>query len=342
MSRNNLILCIAAIIQAVIIALVFWLNSRPANATIENLITVPQDNISALTITDDTGNTLSLGKEADTWVLPDADNYPADEFRVNSFLQSLTNVNPQGLIARNSSSYERLNISDNNFIRKIEVTNASGKDETLYLGSSPRASAIHARSSNGSEVYLTGDIRSSDADTNKGFWVDTSIFNIPQNDIISVQLSNESGDYTFEKVEDIWQFNELPNGETFKESSLTNILSNIANLRMLEPLSLESTDTHGTGNAAASIQLTTQTTIEATEASAETSENEATELEAVETETEEKTYTLEIGNDSEDGFAVKSSESDYVLKVSKAIVENLITHTLEDFSVQPEPEVQGE
>ncbi|MCA9838004.1 MAG: DUF4340 domain-containing protein [Trueperaceae bacterium] len=340
MNRNNLILALLAVVQAALIATVFWTSARPVSQTFAPLISADKAAISAFTISDDTGQSLTLEKINDAWVLPDADNFPADEVRIDSFLTSLMNTKPQGLIARNASSYDRLSISDNNFVRKIELVNSSGKDDVLYLGSSPRASAAHIRSSSGPNVYLTTDLRSSDASTEKSAWIDTSYLSFASNDVVEVTITNAQGDFSFSKDGDTWAMASPVTGESLDPEKVNSIIRNMANLRMLEPLNLASSNSHGTDAPIAAIEIKTRTEVipegtNPTDDTASSSEAETSTSPAEPTYTEAN-FTVAVGDALEDAYAVKGSESDYVVSVNSYLLEALINNSADDFMVQTE------
>ena len=338
MNRNNFILSLLAGVQTVIIALVFWASARPVEQSFAPLVSASSQDISAFTLSDDNGQSLSLNKLGDIWVLADSDNFPADEFRVASFLNNLSNLSQQGLIARNANSYDRLSVADNNFVRKIELVNESGKDDVIYLGTSPRASAVHLRTSSSPNVYLSSDLRSSDLSTAKSAWIDTSYLSFSVDEVTEVNLRNNNGSFSFRRFDNTWTMLEQPEGDKFDPEKLTGLLQPLANLRMQEPLKLISTNAYGTNEPAASIEIKIISQGVTGTSVTENSSDSNTASDSAEGELSETIYTFLVGNALDTGYAVKASTSDYVVSVGSFAVENLINYSSEDFMVQDPPE----
>ncbi len=338
MSRKNLFLSFIALAQAGIVALVFWASARPVNQTNAPLVSASSQDISSFTVSDDTGQSLTLSKVKDVWVLADSDNFPADEFKISSFLSKVTNLTTQGLIARNANSYERLSIADTNFVRKIELTNSSGKDDVIYLGSSPRASSAHIRSSSSPNVYLTSALTSSDIGVSKSAWIDTNYLSFSADDATEVKLKNANGEFLFSKENGVWSMANAPEGETFDPETLTSLLGKVSGLRMQEPLKLATTDAFGTDQPVATLEVKTNTEVipESSSQQTETNTSSDTSTTPAEPTFTEAVYTIDVGNSLDNAYAVKASTSDYVVNIGSFAVEDLIKFSSQDFMVKEE------
>ena len=89
MNRRNQILAAILAAQLLLVALVFW--PRKAATVSSGQILFPgieADRIVQMTIRAAQGQSLTLARRPNGWVLPDADDYPCREENVTSFRQS--------------------------------------------------------------------------------------------------------------------------------------------------------------------------------------------------------------------------------------------------------------
>lgn len=322
MNRRNQILTALAVLQIVLVAAVVWLETRPASgAEVGPLLgeDFSADDVASVTVTDGEGNTIALARQNDEWVLPDADDFPAQGNTVTELLETLAGLTRQPLIASNTSSHEQLQVAEDDFVRRIGVELADGTQQTLYVGSSPRANAAHVRVEGQNEVYLARDLPTWNYTAEATSWIDALYLNVNRETIVGFTLENENGTFEFQKNDrGEWEMADVPEGETLAPNNVSSVLGSVATIRIRRPLGTELQPAYGLEDPAA--------------------------VATIETESEEgsKTYTVEIGAQLDDtSYAVKSSESAYYVAVSKASLENVVTHTLEDFLQQPATPTPG-
>ncbi|MBT3265496.1 hypothetical protein HN371_00005, partial [Candidatus Poribacteria bacterium] len=114
-SRRNQILAAAAIVQAIVAAIVLWPRANASATTAEPLLPNLAGGLTAFTITNGDDESLSLAKEGGTWVLPDADSYPADAEKVTELMDKLADVTRARLATRTSGSHRRLKVHPEEF-----------------------------------------------------------------------------------------------------------------------------------------------------------------------------------------------------------------------------------
>lgn len=124
-------------LQIALILVVFLLQ-KPVAAS-NNLIfpDLKIENVTEIKISDSTGNEVSMQKKATQWVLPLQDDFPVLEEKVQQLIEKLALIRDNRLITQSEASHSRLNISDENFVSKVELT-INGTKNTLYFGSSPQ------------------------------------------------------------------------------------------------------------------------------------------------------------------------------------------------------------
>lgn len=354
MNRSNWLLTGLALVQLALVAVVFGLGGQPAPLASGPLLgDFTTDSVSALTLTNDAGTTLRLEKKADAWVLPEADDFPANGEAIGTLLNRLGSLGSQGLIARNASSYPRLSVADDSFLAKVDLEQGS-KTTSLYVGSSPRGGVSHVRVSGAPEVYLSG-ISSSDVSAEASAWIDTSYLSLNPDEVVALSLENAQGSFNFEKSDGTWTLQGLGAGQTFDAENFDALVRQVSSLNMEKPLGKENKPEYGLDTPQARLTLTVQpatpktTTDEATVDPVPTPEsitpdttpdaeeppdNETSGEAAPPSPPEPKTYTLTIGPRGENSYLVRSSESAYVVAVSSSSLTSFVENDLAAFLVQ--------
>jgi hypothetical protein len=307
--RHHQILAGILAVQIVLSIFVFW----PKTATVEREPLFPEletEDVVALAIADTEGNNTQLKKVTGDWVLPDADDYPAQADKITSLLDKIAGLTTGRLVTRTDASHKRLQVAPDEFVRRIDFETAEGTKRTLYLGSSPRYNATHFRLDGQSETYLTSDISTWDTKADAASWVDTAYLSISQDDVTKMTLENTNGTLIFTKdEEDKWTMDGLAADETLDETKVTDSIRQAASVTMLSPLGKEEKASYGMDepNAVVALETITQTT------------------------------TLRVGakDPDDNSYIVTSSESPYYVRVSEYGVKNLVESTGDDFLQAP-------
>ena len=319
MSRTNRILVASLAVQIVLVAVVFW--PRPASvAGGESFFAgLEAEQITRLTISDETGNQVKLAKGLGDWVLPEADDYPCLENKAPEFLEKIVALKTNRLVTQTPASHKRLKVASDAFERRVEIELADGTTHLLYLGTSPSYGATHVRADGQNEVYLAS-LSASEAGVNASNWIDTLYFSVVQDQIVALTLENANGRFEFEKDDaGTWTMAEniakdLAADETLNENNVTSLATRASSLRMLRPLGKTEQDDYGldTPNAVVTVQ---------------TKDAEGT----------FKTYTLRVGAKSEEdnSYVVISSESPYYVRVSEYTVKDFVEKVRDDFLELP-------
>lgn len=314
--RHHQILAGILIAQIVLTAIVFW--PRPSTAGQAELLFADLEvgDVTVLKIEDAEGNVVTLEQVTGEWVLPEADEYPANTDEVNSFLESLAALSTGRLVTRSDTSHRRLQVSPREFGRRISFETRAGVEHTLFLGSSPQYGAVHFRVEGQSETYLTDEVSTFDAAATPSAWIDTTYQSVAQADVKRVTLENANGTFVFEKDdEEGWMMADLGEGEMLDEAQVTAAVRRASSVSMKRPLGKEERPSYGMDDPSALVTL----------------------------ETDEGTVTLRVGaRDADDAsYVVKSSESDYYVAVAETSVQALVENGRDAFLQEP-PTPEGE
>jgi hypothetical protein len=309
MKRHNQILAGVLVIQIILGVVVFWPRSAATGASEPLFPDLEAGDIAVLTIADADGNSIQLKRVSGDWVLPDADDYPAQADKITPLLDKIVGLTTGRLVTRTDASHKRLQVAPDDFVHRIDFETADGTKRTLYLGSSPRYGATHFRVDGQSETYLTNELSTWETKANAASWVDTGYLSVPRDDITKMTLENANGTFTFTKDGEVWTMDGLAADETLDENKVTALVQQAASVNMVRPLGKEEQAAYGTDQPNAVVTL----------------------------ETSDKTITLRVGAKDPDAnsYVVISSESPYYVRVSGYSLNNLVENTRDDFLQAP-------
>ncbi len=311
LNRSNMALAVLLLIQTALLGISAIGATRTVTAPTGPLLAgFSAAAVERITVADNLDNEVSLARSEEGWVLPNADDFPANAAKIEELLGKIADLNTGRLIASSSSSLARLEVGDDKFQRRLGLVTDSAS-ESLYLGGSGGVDAVYVRRGGDSQVYLGVGLNTWEAPTQVSMWIDTSYVNVPQEDILAITLNNDHGRFGFRRDGEAWVYAGLGEGETFDTTRMANILRNAASVRMTEPLGLEARDAYGLDDPAVTVEVLHREVLEVESAAAETADEAADETEA-EIEYVERSYTLAIGAQQEGGdYALKSSAKDY-------------------------------
>lgn len=313
MSRRNQILALVLVVQIVLGVVVFWPRTVASDTGGGPLFPdFEADEVTALTIVDSEDNRVTLAKNGEAWVLPEADDYPADSEKITPILEKIEGIETDRLVTRTDASHRRLQVAGDDFSRRLEISLADDGQRQLYVGSSAGASATHVRAADQSEVYLTGELTPFEVNAQASSWIDTLYFTVPQTATVALTLENSNGTFEFEREGDSWTMAGLAADETLNQNSVTSLASQASSIRMTEPIGTEEQATFGLEEPQATITL----------------------------ETAEETYTLRIGaqNEEDDSYILASSDSPYYVRIAGFTGNNFVDKTRDDFLEAPPAE----
>ncbi|HLY26808.1 MAG TPA: DUF4340 domain-containing protein [Aggregatilineales bacterium] len=360
LNRTNRILAAVLAIQLVAtLAAVFLLPalaSHPA-ASGPLLQNFDATTVTALAIKDNSKNEVDLAKDSSgNWVLPKADNYPANGAAITTLLNNIKALQANRLIAQEASSADRLQVSATNFQRLVEITGAGGKVNRLYIGSSGGANATHMRVNDDTNVYLTNGLAATDAGTSASSWIASPFFSFNQDGATRLTVQNAQGTFDFQNSGatasggGAWTMAGLTASDHFDPQSVTRYLPQLSSLSIVAPIGKTAQDKFGMTKPLATItivvserptpppQPSSTPTPKVLNVPVGPSTN-PTAVPAGPTPTPIlQTYTLQIGAKLDNGdYVMKASTSPYFVDVSASTAETFINLKRADLMLPPTP-----
>ncbi|HJX37961.1 MAG TPA: DUF4340 domain-containing protein [Anaerolineae bacterium] len=318
MNRQQQILAGVLVAQLVFIAVAFWPRAAATGAGAPVFPGLEAGDMVALTMTDADGNSIALRKEGEGWILPEADGFPAQSEKISPVLDKITGLTTSRLVTRTTASHKRLQVSSEEFVRRLDFQTADGSQHTLYLGSSPQSGVMHFRVDGQQETYLTGDFSTWEMRAEAAAWIDTAYVNLDDAEIDKMTLENANGSFTFTRDEDDnWNMQGLGPDETLDQTAVDGVVQKAASLVMERPLGKEDRPDYGMDRPNAVVHL----------------------------ETADTTITIRLGalDPEDESYVVISSESPYYVRVASYSLQDLVEKTRDGFlQLPPTPTPQEE
>jgi hypothetical protein len=315
MNRRNEILAAALVVQLVLILLITTLRAPAAAAPAKPLFGgVKATDVQHITVQDTNGSKIELAQKSGVWVLSANDDFPANDTKVTSFVDKLLKVQSGRLIARTSSSYDRLKVADGNYTRRVEIQLSDGKSHTLLIGSSAGGNSVYARADGAAEVWSTEAVNSTDASVAAVDWITSTQFTVQSDQLSGLMIANANGTFAFTKVSDAWVMKGLSTGENFDQTKFADMLSRVTTLNITSPLGKSAKPEYGLQPPSATITLTLQ-----------------------QAATSNKPIVIQVGaKDSTDNtYTALTTESPYYVRVSSYTLDEFVSDTKQNFLIVP-------
>lgn len=312
-SRLIQILTGLLVIQLIVVGVVYFPKGKTVTGGTPLLGSLTADGVTAITVTDAKGNEITLQKQGDGWVLPDADDYPADGERVSKMLDSLIAIKTDKLITKTPASQKRLEVAADKFQRKVVLTTADGT-QTVFIGTSAGAKATHVRLDGQNETFLTDAVTAWDAPAQASGWVKPAFVSVNKDDITAVTIKNTKGTLAFTKDGDgNWTLAGLGADEKLDSGKVNSMLTQASKINLNAPIGKTADPSLGLDNPQATVTINVQPK-----------------------SGDAQTIVLKFGaKDDNNQYALQSSTSDYLVRVSGFVGDTFANKSQQDFIKQP-------
>jgi len=315
MNRVQQVLLALLVIQVVIAGAVY-MPRNPAAQVGPLLVDFKPDNVVKIDIVDYQNNQAQLAKDGSEWklVLSEGSMYPTEPDKVKDVLEKLGMAKTNRLVTRTTTSHKQLKVAVDDFVRKVTLTMNDGGQNAIYLGTSPGTGVSHVRLVGKDDVYLAS-LDSYDYGATANAWINTGFLNVPENSVTTMTMKNANGTYEFTRdASGKWGMKDWGD-KPFDTEKFTPLVSRLSTMRMLTPLGIKEDPAYKLENPLAVVTFTYK-----------------------ESDSESPTVTLTIGAKDEENnsFVVKSSTSDYYMKLDGYFVGDYVTSKKDDF-IKPEP-----
>ncbi len=204
----------------------------------EDLLSFDSAQIDGLRIEDGEANTL-LTKRDGGWVLPELDDFPADQDAVQQLLDALAGLKQGWPVATSAGAAERFKVDPEAFQRKLTLLSDEQTMATLYVGTSPGFRKAHVRPDGDAAVYAAS-FNSWEAHTKTDDWIDKGILEIAASDIERIEMSGLS----LERGDDGLQLVDLGEDEETQAEAARSLVERLSKLRVQSLLGSEDQATY--------------------------------------------------------------------------------------------------
>ncbi len=178
-----------SLLLAVQISWTMWQYERqPGDDQINKpLIDVNWGQIDRFVIKDEDNHQVTLQLQGGHWLVKEADNLPAYEVRIGTFIDRLKNLRTGWPVATTKEAHLRFRVSESDFVRRITAQHGKQNLFTLYLGSSPGIHQVHARKDS-EKAIRSVRFNAFEASARDDDWIDRHLLKLDPGDIQTVQL----------------------------------------------------------------------------------------------------------------------------------------------------------
>jgi len=152
-----------------------------------SLIAFEKDQVDQIQIEDNQQGKVTLRRQGAHWLIPDADDFPADNDAVNTLLSRLEGAKAGWPVATTAEAAEHFKVADKHFVRRLTLTHGSETLARLYLGSSPGFRKIYARADGHTDIHSIL-FNAFDANARVDDWIDKHPLKVAEPDISGVSL----------------------------------------------------------------------------------------------------------------------------------------------------------
>jgi hypothetical protein len=261
---------------------------------------------------------LTLIREADGWVVDQADGYPADGTKVDRILDDLRQLEVRRPVVTGSRYHDALKVGEKENERRLSVASAETGDAelVLFLGTSPNYGVTHVRRGDEDEVYEARGLSPWDLRAEPASWIDTQLIDAQADDVISVRLANAHGEFVLGRKDGAWELE--AGGDASRSLDAAKVdafVRTLASLRFSEPAGrIDGGHEFGFGTPAATLELVVDVDGQISD-----------------------TFELVVGDEFEAGSRYSHrSGSEFGVVLAKVDADRLLDKTVEELLVETE------
>lgn len=256
---------------------------------------------------------IELVKDGTQWSLGGADNYPADNTKVDELLEKLAKLKSRGPVLTKASHHKKVEVADDKYQRDVTLTH-DGKEIRFFVGTSPSFKNVHLRRAGSNEVLQASELTSWEVGTRAHDWINRDYVKFPEKDVWGVKVENKSGTIELAKSAD-GQWSLAGSSAPLKKSMIDDIVRKASTISVEEPIGKSEQAEHGLSDPLATVTLTTGTSTISGKMPDEM-----------------HTDVIKIGKklDKENRYFAKASTSSYVVQVAGWAMEPLVTKSTKD------------
>ncbi len=232
---------------------------KAAEKTSAKLLPVKSASIQSFTITPRTGESFTCGRRGKTWAIVKPQPVTADQGKVESFLQSLTDASADQVIAAHPSGLKDFGLAPPE--ETIQASSTSKPPQfTLRLGDeTPTSSGVYAQIAGDPRVFTISDDTKTALEKSMFDLRDTRAVTLESSQVNRIQVTSGKQNYTLAKnPEGVWEVS-LPPAVRADHFAAEGLVDNFQSLSMQSVVAQDkkNLDQYGFMKPTLSVQLST-------------------------------------------------------------------------------------
>lgn len=172
-------------------------------------------------------NSAVLSKQSENWVLPNHDNFPADQKNVTQLLDKLAAMKKGWPVATTSSASRRFKVAEDEYERKLTLLTNNEVLAQLYIGNSPGFRKVHVRNADDDEVFSVA-FNTWEASADSDDWINKSLLTFSAEDLLRIEMSN----FVLQRVDGELQLADLTDEEEIDKQAAQTLVNSLSNLQI--------------------------------------------------------------------------------------------------------------
>ena len=176
------------------------------------------------------GETTTLTKENDQWLVTSMDNYPADGDGVKELLDKVAEFKKIELISKNPEKQADFQVDSSGIEAKLLDSNGNAQAHVFVGKTTPSFLDSYIRAADSDNVYVATGYLKSVFDKSTRTWKDRTIFEFNKGDVTQMNIKSEAEEIELQLDEDgKWQMLK-PIISTAKQSKIDSLLNTLSSL----------------------------------------------------------------------------------------------------------------
>ncbi len=192
----------------------------------ETLLTFDVDAVDRILI-EDGSNSVVLTKQVGKWVLPEHDNFPADQQNVTQLLDKLAAMKKGWPVATTSSAPRRFKVAEDEFERRLTLLTNDDTLAQLYIGNSPGFRKVHVRNADDDAVFSVA-FNPWEAGADSSDWINKNILTFSTEDLLHVEMS----EFELQREDDELRLTDLTDQEEMNEQQAQMLVNSLSGLQV--------------------------------------------------------------------------------------------------------------
>jgi hypothetical protein len=176
---------------------------------------------------EDGSNSVVLAKQEEKWVLPEQDDFPADQHNVLQLLDKLAAMKRGWPVATTSGASRRFKVTDDKFERKLTLFANNDTLGQLVIGDSPGFRKVHVRNADDEEVFAVA-FNTWEASADLDDWIDKKILTFSAEDLLQVEMS----DFVLQREDGEMRLADLADQEEVNRQEVQILTDSLSDLRV--------------------------------------------------------------------------------------------------------------